>query len=175
MSVYRFREGSRFRGDAEATALELERIRSEYGGLLPDDIVAEAEPEDSVLHPHFEWDNSRAAREYRLEQGRRLPRSIEVIRDESREPIRMYVHVSRAVGYVPLETIVVKSNDFVQALAEAVAFTESAERRVSELLGRAWMDNSDEAEQLTLALDSLHATLTALRAVRVDHPEAVAA
>ena len=38
-TVYQFREGSRFRGDAAAVAAELERIRSEQGTLKSEAIV----------------------------------------------------------------------------------------------------------------------------------------
>jgi hypothetical protein len=49
--------------------------------LLPADaptIVRAAEPEDSVLHPYFEWSDPIAAEEFRLVQARDLASSIEV-------------------------------------------------------------------------------------------------
>lgn len=55
----------------------------EVGGLRPNDIVRAAEPEDSPLHRFFEWDDSEAARSYRLHQARNLARSwrIEIVRE----------------------------------------------------------------------------------------------
>ena len=43
------------------------------GGVLRvDDVLAEARQKDSVLHKHFEWNNSKAAEAYRREQARTL-------------------------------------------------------------------------------------------------------
>lgn len=48
------------------------------GRLAPADVVAEASDPASPLHDYFEWDDSEAARKYRLSQARTLIRSIKV-------------------------------------------------------------------------------------------------
>lgn len=54
---------------------ELQRIAEAHGGMLrPADVVAAAEPDDSPLHDHFEWDDSKAGAAYRLWQARTLIR-----------------------------------------------------------------------------------------------------
>lgn len=60
---------------------ELKRIAKEHGGVLtPGDVVAAAADETSPLHSAFEWDDSEAARKYRLEQARHIIRvTVEVI------------------------------------------------------------------------------------------------
>lgn len=57
---------------------ELERIYNADGSLTPRAVVDDARPEDSALHPHFEWDDSIAGEQYRLDQARHLIRSVKV-------------------------------------------------------------------------------------------------
>ena len=47
--------------------------------LQPQDLIDAAEPPDSELHDLFEWDDTIAARKWRLNQARKLIKSIEVI------------------------------------------------------------------------------------------------
>lgn len=52
---------------------ELLRIAKRRNGLLKThDVLQEAAKEESPLHPHFQWDDSVAAQEYRLWQARQL-------------------------------------------------------------------------------------------------------
>lgn len=60
---------------------ELKRIAVEHGGILQPETVAErARPVSSPLHSRFQWDNSKAAHEYRIWQARQLINvSVEMI------------------------------------------------------------------------------------------------
>lgn len=62
----------------EAIRQRLEAL-AENGRLTPAAVVEDAASEESPLHEYFEWDNSEAARKYRLSQARRLIRSVEVV------------------------------------------------------------------------------------------------
>lgn len=61
-------------------------IAKRDGGLLtPSAVVADAEDGSSPLHHCFEWDDTEAARQWRLEQARTLIRSVRVdVQTESR-------------------------------------------------------------------------------------------
>lgn len=51
----------------------LEKMARRNGGVLMiDDVIKEAQDEGSILHSHFEWDDSEAAVQYRREQARTL-------------------------------------------------------------------------------------------------------
>ena len=51
----------------------LERMAAKNGGLLlVDDVLEAAKDKRCVLHKHFEWDDTEAARQYRREQARSL-------------------------------------------------------------------------------------------------------
>lgn len=73
----------------------------EVKGLTPEEIVAGARKKSSLLHDCLEWDDTKAAHEFRLEEARHLSRSIVVevmvIGDDGkdREPI-----IVRALEFV---------------------------------------------------------------------------
>jgi hypothetical protein len=79
----RFRQGSGMKGGQKAAKIvaeTLQQITSRHRGeLRPADVVKEAKRRQSPLHPYFEWDNTKAAQQYRLEQARDLIRSVEVV------------------------------------------------------------------------------------------------
>ena len=91
--------------------LALEELETK-GRLVPTAVVEAAADPDSPLHNYFTWDNDEAAKAYRLEQARRLIRSIRVViveedvrivtpkyvRDVSREPSEQ--------GYIAVREVV---------------------------------------------------------------------
>ena len=76
----------------EAVRHELEAIRSRHKGMLkPSDVVKAARKKDSALHKRFCWDDTVAARRYRLWQARELI-AVAVERFSSdHSPVRVYV------------------------------------------------------------------------------------
>jgi hypothetical protein len=76
----------------EAVKVELEEIRKRNGGLLrAEDVVAYAASPDTALHDEFQWDDTEAARQYRLVQARQVIRlSVTVISEEA-PPTRAYI------------------------------------------------------------------------------------
>jgi sigma54-dependent transcription regulator len=57
--------------DAERKLLE-KMARRNGGVLMIDDVIMEAADESSILHSHFEWDDTEAAISYRRDQARTL-------------------------------------------------------------------------------------------------------
>lgn len=49
------------------------------GTLTPEVVVEDAKNPSSVLHDYFEWDDHKAAKEYRLDQARELIRSVRYV------------------------------------------------------------------------------------------------
>lgn len=118
------------REQAAVIGEELSRISSERGCLKPEDVVKESEPESAPLHPHFTWDDTEAGRNWRLEEARRIIRSVRVIREDvppQEQPVvRAFVNVlasdteSRFEGnaYVPIR-VAEQSEDYRQQLLDA--------------------------------------------------------
>ena len=61
--------------DVRAALAELET----RGRLTPESVVEAARDASSPLHEHFNWNNESAAHSHRIEQARRLIRSIRVV------------------------------------------------------------------------------------------------
>lgn len=58
----------------------LEEIKNRRGGVLEaGHVVEDARPAESLLHRYFEWDDGAAAEAYRIDQARRLIRSVRVV------------------------------------------------------------------------------------------------
>lgn len=63
----------------KAAAAMLNQMSKANGGkITPQQIVDAARNEDSPLHRFFEWDDDKAAEQYRLDQARTLLRSCQV-------------------------------------------------------------------------------------------------
>lgn len=115
------------------TQLEaLKAIAKRDGGLLrPQAVVDAARPEDSPLHGAFCWDDTEAARLYRLDQAQRLIRSfkIEIENDGESIAVPAFINVSidRTGGKddnpYRLTADVVKSEDLL-AVAEKDALEQ---------------------------------------------------
>jgi len=93
---YKFKSGSVLPVKAEIVGQEIERIKEKNNGrLMPEDILKSAESSKSVLHKCFDWNDSSAAKKYRLQQAKYLIRSVEVIYvgdDGSKsKPVRAFV------------------------------------------------------------------------------------
>lgn len=92
MGVYKWKEGARFSADAEKVATELLSLREQTAEVA----LEFAENPDTELHKCATWDDSKAAHLYRLDEMRRVIRSIVTVDDSpGREPIEY-----RAFEYV---------------------------------------------------------------------------
>ena len=108
--------------DREQVRQELHRLADQHaGGLTPEMVVSAAADPSSPLHPHFEWDDSSAAKAYRLWQARSLIGSFEIIHvrpDGQRSTLREFPSVQLGPGdrrYIPIE-IVAQDQDFLSAV-----------------------------------------------------------
>jgi len=121
---------------------ELERIRLENGGILKAEaVVAEAESEDSPLHPYFQWDDNAAASEYRLWQARQLITAMVIVLPMYRRPITAYVSLRSdrtlvAGGYRAMVEVLadpVLRNDLLCEALDDIKVWEMKYRRLTEL------------------------------------------
>src|SRR5258708_7093588 len=95
--IFKFRKGSYLKGDAQVVGERLTQIRKARGQLTPHDVVQEASRESSVLHSYFEWEDEKAAAEYRLTQARNLVACVVLVQSddyEIKKPIRAFVNIS---------------------------------------------------------------------------------
>lgn len=93
MAAYMY-VGRMWRVSAQIAGEELEKIEARDGEITPRAVVEEARPEGSKLHNVFEWDDEKAAEQFRLTQASTLIRCIVVKPEEKdiKEPVRMFVN-----------------------------------------------------------------------------------
>ncbi len=103
--VFKFRDSSGLSGNAQEVGETLHQIRSRRGKLTPIDVVDAARSKKSVLHRYFEWNDRKAADEYRKEQARYLIACIVTIQagDDEVRPVRSFVSINNS--YEPLEVV----------------------------------------------------------------------
>lgn len=82
--------------EADVAIDYIEDIKKKRGGITSQLLVIEATMEDSPLHDCFEWDETKAANKYRVEQGRLLLKNliVAVIEDEEEKPVYVRCFVS---------------------------------------------------------------------------------
>ncbi len=98
---FEFAEGARFQQGAVQNATivgqHIEMLRQQQKGeLTPEDVLADAKSHNSPLHSFFEWDDSAAAHQHRLNQARGLIRSVVAIYTSDDRPAvrtRAFVHI----------------------------------------------------------------------------------
>lgn len=105
VAQYEFASGARFQAgakadDANAVGNRLEELRQKFKGeLTPKDVVEDARSHNSPLHTYFEWNDSAAAEQYRLQQARALIRAVVAVVVNEEEPakrVQAFVHVPEA-------------------------------------------------------------------------------
>ncbi len=96
--IYKWKVGSRLKGDPKEIAEVLERIRTKNDGLTPGMVVKEAEKPSSILHNYFDWNNRIAAEKWRLEQAKYIIRSLVILHegdgDEDDLMVRAFVSIN---------------------------------------------------------------------------------
>jgi hypothetical protein len=104
MAVYQWAPGSYLRAPAQEVGERLEQIRGEHGGALATEAVlaAASAERESALGACFTWADDKAAHLYRLDEARRVVRSVCIMHEpEAGGPPRAtlaYVHVTPPGG-----------------------------------------------------------------------------
>lgn len=106
---------------------ELEQIADNHNGLLrAADVIEFARSPETALHTHFEWDDTEAARQYRLEQARKIIRMTITVfeREKTQTKYRMFVslesdRVQPDGGYRFTEVVLSDSEKRMELLRQA--------------------------------------------------------
>lgn len=92
---YEYRKGYSFKVDADIVGQTLEELEKKNGVATSEDLLEVSRPKKSPTHDLFEWDDKKAAENYRLHTARCVINSITVIyEDITPEPVRAFVNVS---------------------------------------------------------------------------------
>lgn len=108
--------------DPDEAIKELEKIESQYGALTPENLMKAAADQDALFHSLFTWDDSEAARLYRLQEARHLLNNIEVrvVHDGTEKRIPVFEVVKRPEGRVYKHVDSFTKEDIIQVKGDAV-------------------------------------------------------
>ena len=136
MTAYKWKPGSRIRGDAQKVGEVCERLERK-GNLTPKALVDASRRKNAPLHDMFEWDDAIAAEAYRETQAGYIIRSIEVTVVGNTEPVRAFVNVSMEGGersYIGVQAALSVEETRDEILEAALAELRAFERKYSTLV-----------------------------------------
>ena len=134
--VYEWKSGSRIKADAQKSGELFEQLSASENGLTAETLLEANKPKSAPLHDEYEWNDKKAAHEWRLFQSRHFINSIvtvQVQEDESKpaEPIRAFFVTTEKSKYEPLHAIVKEQSKYEKlldtALSELIAFKRKYE------------------------------------------------
>jgi len=165
--VFRSNGGTVGGVSAEAALDELTRIHASETGLTAKAVVDESRPEDAVLHPAFEWNDSKAAEQFREHQATSLIRSVRVVVPPSDEDVEItpvtitqpaFINVSphgTAGSYQPPERVVENVNYLAVATENAARHLRAAQLALEDLKAIAQGRDDERATLVVAAIASL--------------------
>lgn len=93
--IYQFKNG-RGLGNLKAQAVgeELSLIHETHGSLTPALVVQESKPKTALLHSCFEWNDKKAADEFRVYQARQVINCVHVVPETpNAKPVQAFINV----------------------------------------------------------------------------------
>jgi len=122
--------------DAQTIGEELDKIRRARGGeLMPTAVVEAARDPAHPLHGFFEWDDSRAAEAYRLDQARAIIRLVRIDDIDPDEPPRAFLSIGsdRGTSYRSFDDVKASADLRDAVLRQAEKDLEAFQRRYRSL------------------------------------------
>lgn len=157
---FEFSEGARFQSgaskDAKGVGEHLELLRKQCKGeLTPEDVLADAKNDNSPLHSFFEWSDTEAARQYRLQQARGLIRAVVAVYVSDDKPAvrqKAYVHIAEPSAPHYRETTQAMSQAKTRKLVLERAWREFQQWRKRYADLKEFADLYDAADQIEMKL-----------------------
>ena len=106
------------KADAQKVADEISALGDE---VKPSDIVEMARNPETESHKCFEWDDKKAAENYRLAQARNIVCNLvytEKPDDREHEPVRLFYKPTGSAGYKQTKLIIQNQSEYERLLAD---------------------------------------------------------
>ena len=138
MPTYTYRAGYRpALKDPQAVGDKLQELRDKHEGLTASIVVDDAKNKDSVLHSAFEWNDSKAAHEWRLHSARHLMRAVVTKELDSSGEIRyqpafVFVKTEEGPRYESLARVLDDDEMRIQVINRALKEFEQWQKRYEE-------------------------------------------
>lgn len=141
-----WKSGSRYSADAQKVAEEIYSIGE---SATTAQILDKARDEKSELHKCFEWNDTKAAESWRMQQARRLVCNL-VIKEERKSEqgpeVRLFFKTDANEGYKPTVLIMQDKDEYQKLLQNALAELNAFQRKYRSL---------SELETVFTAIDEL--------------------
>jgi len=116
----------------------IDQIAEERGVCAPGDLVDHARPADSRLHPLFEWDDQKAAEQFRVSQARHLIAIIRPQYNEAEGPVRapafVHVQINGQDGYKRVDRVLDQPELWAMAIDECLGLLRAIQARYDSLV-----------------------------------------
>lgn len=135
--VYEWKSSARIKGDAQKCGELFEQLSATEEGLTAKTLLEANKPESAPLHNDYEWDDEKAAEEWRLHQSRNFINSITVKMvsedKENETQVRAFHIVSEPHQYEPIAAIIKEKNKYEQLLQSAYSELQAFRKKYSTL------------------------------------------
>lgn len=145
----------------DAIARTLARLAKAGRGILtPDAVVEAASDPGSPLHDYFEWDDTEAARKYRLDQARTLIRVVRVDVQTTTHAISTVAYVRDPAlnnvqqGYLHIEDVRTDAEKAAAVMWREIMAADAVMKRVEEISQALEMD-AKRVRNLRKSLDAM--------------------
>lgn len=133
--VYQWKSGSRIKANAQASGELFEQLSKTEEGLTARSLLEANKPKSAPLHSEYEWNNEKAADEWRLHQSRHFINSLSIVTTvkEKETPVRAFFITTEANKYEPITAIVQEENKYNSLLSTALSELKAFERKYNTL------------------------------------------
>lgn len=130
--VYKFKSGSHINANPQAAGEMCEELAAKQN-LTAKALVDANRPADAPLHGAFEWNNTKAAENWREHQARHIINCLEIVTQE-REPVRAYFSISvKEPGYEHIDVILRNTDTRQKLLQTALAELSAFKKKYAQL------------------------------------------
>jgi hypothetical protein len=138
--VYQWKSGSCIKANAQAAGEQMEKLAASKTGLTAESLLTANKPASAPLHNEYEWDNTKAALAWRLQQSRHLMNSIITVQTEESqennqaEPVAVRAFFPTGQSkYEPLSVIVQEKSKYDKLLETALRELQSFRKKYETL------------------------------------------
>lgn len=134
MAAYKWKTASYIKADAEKAGKMCEELER-TGGLTAERLVEANKPEDAPLHNEFEWNDEKAAGEWRKQQARHIINNLVIVSEElNSEPVRAWFAIERSEPVYESVTAIIQNEDkYAALLSMAKKELAAFQRKYSQL------------------------------------------
>lgn len=127
---------------AQKAGEHIEELDKKHGEITPKILVDDARPEDALMHPLYEWNDSVAAEKYRYGQARKIMSELVTVRiandaPEIKDPIRAFVSVrsqNESASFRPIVAAMSDEETKKQVIENARSELDAFERKYRGLV-----------------------------------------